>query len=263
MLPVSAFPVQAAESLRGVLFDLDDTLLDAGRLTVQALTSLYRLHDAGLILVGVTGRPASWGQVLARQWPVSGMVTENGIIVLAKQGRRIVVIDRASAAERAERAQRLALLVAELRERFRELVPSDDVSGRLADFSFDIAESVQVDAAVVRAAAQLARERGARVVQSSIQLHVSFDGDDKASGAIRFLRLLHGVDATAARHRFAFIGDSENDAPCFAAFEHSFGVANLRGRPSLLPRYRASQPTAAGFAEITAALLAGRLRANP
>ena len=132
------------------------------------------------------------------------------------------------------------------------------MGSRLADYTFDIAESRQVDAAVVQAAMDLARERGARVVRSSIHLHLSFDGDDKASGVLRFLRLVHGVDSTAARHRFAFIGDSENDAPCFGAFEHTFGVANLRGRPSLLPGYRASQPMGAGFAEIAQVILAGR-----
>lgn len=258
MKPASQFPAAAARRLAGVLFDLDDTLLDRGRLSVAALTSLYRLSEAGLILVGVTGRPAGWGQVLARQWPVSGMVTENGIIALVQRNHRVQVLDRASSEQRAARRQRLGELVAELCARFPELEPSDDVAGRIADFSFDIAESRQLEASVVHAATELARERGARVVRSSIQLHLSFDGDDKASGALRFLQLVHGVDATRARQRFAFIGDSENDAPCFAAFEHSFGVANLQGRPSVLPAYRASQPMGAGFAEITGVLLDGR-----
>ena len=258
MKPASQFAAAAARRLAGVLFDLDDTLLDHGRLTVAALTSLYQLAEAGLILVGVTGRPAGWGQVLARQWPVSGMVTENGIIALVQRGQRVELLDRASPEQRTARRAQLGELVRELRSRFPELEPSDDVAGRVADFSFDIAESRQVDPSVVLAATELARERGARVVRSSIQLHLSFDGDDKASGALRFLHTVHGVDATLARQRFAFIGDSENDAPCFGAFEHTFGVANLQGRPSLLPAYRASQPMGAGFAEITQVLLEGR-----
>lgn len=258
MKPVSAFPAESARALSGVLFDLDDTLLEGGRLTLGALTSLYRLRDAGLLLVGVTGRPASWGQVLVRQWPVSGMLTENGSIGLVREDNRIRVIDREGGEERARRRLRLAELVGELCASFPELIASDDVAGRLADYSFDIAESTTLDPATVRSVAELARERGARVVRSSIQLHVSFESDDKASGAVRFLKLLHGVDPTAARFRFAFIGDSENDGSCFAAFEHSFGVANLSGRMSLLPRYRASRPSALGFAEITSALLDAR-----
>ena len=241
-----------------MLFDLDDTVLDHGRLSMPALGALYALAESGLLLVGVTGRPASWGQVLVRQWPVAGMLTENGSIGLVQRQSRVEVLDRASPVERLERRRRLAELTAELRARFSELEPSDDVSGRLADYSFDIAESRQVAPEVVRAASEFARERGARVVQSSIQLHVSYEGDDKASGALHFLGTEHGMDATAARYRFAFIGDSENDAPGFAAFEHSFGVANLRGRPSMLPRYRASRAMGAGFAEIASVLLAAR-----
>jgi HAD superfamily hydrolase (TIGR01484 family) len=240
-----------------VCFDLDDTLLDDGRLLVGALDALYRLEAAGLILVGATGRPASWGQVLARQWPVAGMVTENGIITLVKRHGRIEALDRITPSERRERRERLEELVAEVRERF-QLEPADDVMGRVADYSFDIGESKVADPTIVRAATDFARERGAHVVQSSIQLHLSFDAADKASGVVRFLRLVHEIDATAATFRFAFIGDSENDASCFAAFHHSFGVANLRGRPSLWPRYRASSPKSAGFIEITDALLAAR-----
>jgi HAD superfamily hydrolase (TIGR01484 family) len=241
-----------------VCFDLDDTLLDDGQLTVGALDALYRLSRAGLILIGATGRPAAWGQALTRQWPVAGMVTENGIVALVKNDGRIQVLDRASPHERAARRQTLMALVTEMQAAFPDLHPSDDVMGRLADYSFDIAESRVVKSETVRAAADFARERGATVVQSSIQLHVSYDADDKASGVVRLLRLVHGIDATAATYRFAFIGDSENDAPCFGAFEHSFGVANLRGRPSLTPRYLSRAPMGAGFAEIAEGLLAAR-----
>ena len=111
---------------------------------------------------------------------------------------------------------------------------------------------------MVHAASELARERGARVVRSSIHLHVAYDGDDKASGVLRFLREQHGADATAARQRFAFIGDSENDAPCFGAFEHTFGVANLRGRPTVGPRWLTQAERGAGFAEAARALIAAR-----
>jgi HAD superfamily hydrolase (TIGR01484 family) len=251
-----------AGRLLGVCFDLDDTLLDAGRLSVGALDALYRLADDGLILVGATGRPAAWGQVLTRQWPVSGIVTENGIIALMKRDGRIETLDRATPSERRERRQRLAGLVELMRQTLPELQPSDDVMGRAADFSFDIAESTITDEKTVRAATDLALAHGARVVRSSIQLHVSYDADDKASGVVRFLRLAHEIDPTAATFRFAFIGDSENDASCFAAFHHSFGVNNLSGRPSLWPRYRASAAKSAGFIEITNAILSARDRAR-
>ena len=72
MRPLSALGAEEARGLRGLLFDLDDTLLSHGLLTRAAYDALWDLHDAGLRLVAVTGRPCAWGEVLARQWPVEG-----------------------------------------------------------------------------------------------------------------------------------------------------------------------------------------------
>jgi len=70
-----------------------------------------------------------------------------------------------------------------------------------------------------------------------------------------------GEDATAARWRYAFVGDSANDAAAFAAFGTTFGVANvgshLRGL-TVPPRYLAEAPMGLGFAQIAARLAALR-----
>ena len=58
MLTLSAFGQDTARSLRAVLTDIDDTLTDDGRLPAVAYAALENLHDAGLIVVPVTGRPA-------------------------------------------------------------------------------------------------------------------------------------------------------------------------------------------------------------
>ena len=68
-------------------------------------------------------------------------------------------------------------------------------------------------------------------------------------------------DPGAAVHRWAFAGDSTNDAACFAAFRTTFGVANVRAfvrRMSMPPRWIASAERGEGFAEIARALLAAR-----
>ena len=69
------------------------------------------------------------------------------------------------------------------------------------------------------------------------------------------------MDEGAAVARFAFAGDSGNDAPCFAAMHTTFGVANVRASlPHLRvpPRYVASLPMGAGFAEIVSEVLRKR-----
>jgi hypothetical protein len=53
-------------------------LTDHGRLPAASYDAMERLRAAGLIVIPVTGRPAGWCDLIARQWPVDGVVGENG-----------------------------------------------------------------------------------------------------------------------------------------------------------------------------------------
>ncbi|MBK7585750.1 MAG: HAD hydrolase family protein [Myxococcales bacterium] len=244
-----------ARSLDGLLFDLDDTLLDHGRLSLEAYTSLFRLRESGLELIAATGRPAGWGEVIARQWPIAGVVSENGAVSLYRKADVLCRLDAVDEAERQRRRKRVAVVVAKIREAFPKLQPADDVAARVSDFTFDIGENTQAAPELVRAAAALARQAGARTQTSSVHLHITFDADDKATGSVRLIRLLFGTDPTLARWRYAFIGDSENDSTCFAAFRTSLTVKNFRGRPTVTPRYQTLGVGGAGFAEAAAHLV--------
>lgn len=261
MKPVDELTTAEAQSLTGLLFDLDDTLLDEGELSEQAYSSLFRLRESGLVLIAVTGRPASWGELIARQWPVAGVVTENGPIGWIKREGRVERFDGVSRAVREARRSELDALVQRIREHVPELEPADDVGGRITDFTFDIGEHRRAPEELIERAIALGRAAHATTFRSSVHLHFGFDRDDKASGVLRFLRTQMGVDATLARRKFAFIGDSENDAPCFAAFHTTIGVSNLRGRPSLMPRFITRAPRGAGFAEAAEKLV--QLRRSP
>lgn len=257
MKPLARLERSEALALDGLLFDLDDTLLDHGRLTERAYAALFRLREAGLKLHIVTGRPLGWVRLLARLFPVDGGVAENGGALVGPGGALLPTVPDDV---RAERTARLAELVREVRTTFPELVPPDDVGERLTDFTFDVGERRKVSVELTERVTAFARERGATVHVSSVHLHVGYDAVDKASGAVCLLELLHGTDATRALTRHAFIGDSENDAACFGAFRTTVGVANLRGRPSLVPRFLTKGPRGEGFAELARVL--GALRAS-
>jgi len=208
--PLFALPAEEARRLHGLLFDLDDTLLSHGLLTRVAYGALWDLHDAGMKLVAVTGRPSGWGEVMVRQWPIAGCVTENGAIHLVREGRGVTRWDACDELERRSRA---------------------------------------------------IEEAGARWTRSSVHLHATYDKDDKASGTLRFLAQQLGEEAGAAVTRFAFVGDSGNDAACFAAFRTTFGVANVRAALRHLtvpPRYVADRSMGEGFAEVAAEILRKR-----
>jgi HAD superfamily hydrolase (TIGR01484 family) len=266
--PLAALGAEGARRLAGIVFDLDDTLLDHGELTEAAYGALFRLREAGLRLIACTGRPAGWGEVLARQWPVDAVVAENGAIALVAEasphGRQVTVIDPLPEAERRAVRAHLLELAAELVARFPEAALADDNDARRTDVTLDIGEHRRVGAAEVRAIRAIAQAKAVRTMVSSIHLHLTIEADDKASGTLRLLGARFGEDATAARWRYAFVGDSANDAAAFAAFPLSFGVANvLRHTHGLTvpPRYLAPAPMGQGFAAIVSHLAALRASA--
>jgi HAD superfamily hydrolase (TIGR01484 family) len=254
MKDIATLPVDEAKRLSALLFDLDDTLLDHGRLGEAAYSALFRLAEAGFALVAVTGRPSGWGEVIARQWPVQGVVAENGAIACALVDERLTVLDFAGT-ERARRREQLDAIVRDVQARFPALRPADDVIARRSDFTFDIGEHERVAREQVEEVRAYARSRGARTVASSVHLHLTLDGYDKASGAVRFLRESLGWDPTESAWRAAFIGDSENDEACFNAFRTTIAVANFTGRPTRSPRYVTRAQRGTGFAEAARTLI--------
>jgi len=261
MRPLVELGAERARRLTGLVFDLDGTLLTGGVLSAEAYRALWALRDSGLKLVVCTGRPAGWGEVLARQWPVELVVTENGAVAFRAAGGRLRRIDRLGATERKQRRERLDEIARRARQQFAELLPADDNAGRCSDVTFDIGEHQQVATDVIVAARRWAAEAGARSHLSSVHLHLTLDADDKASGTFYALAAALGEDCTAARERYAFVGDSGNDAACFAAFSLTFGVAGVRAHlaaMSVPPRFVSRAAAGAGFVEIATRLVALR-----
>ena len=132
--------------------------------------------------------------------------------------------------------------------------------GRFTDVTWDIGERQRLPDDRIELLAATVRGAGARVFRSSVHLHATFDGADKATGVLAFLGTL-GVDPATARRLYGFVGDSGNDAAAFAAFETTFAVANVARHLSsftIPPRYVTRAAMGEGFAELAAALVAGR-----
>jgi len=261
MRPLACLEREEAQRIEGLFFDLDDTVLSHGVLTREAFDALWSLHAAGLRLVAVTGRPSGWGEVIARQWPIDGAVTENGAVHVVRDGKGVALLFDGSPEEVAARHALLADLVVHVKQSLPHVMLSDDAHARRADVAWDIGERVTLAASDVDALARIVVDAGARTTRSTVHLHATFERDDKASGAVRFANARFGTDAAVTLGRWAFAGDSANDAACFSAFATTFGVANVRAyvsRLSVPPRYVAEAERGAGFAEIARTLLALR-----
>lgn len=261
MRAVAEFPRKARRQVRAVLTDIDDTLTEEGRLPPIAYSAMARLKAAGLAVVPVTGRPAGWCDLIARQWPVDGVVGENGAFYFRYDDARRVMIRRyAKSTEERQQDQRK---LDAIREAVLAEVPgaavAADQSYREADLAIDFCEDVP----------PLAQESVARIVSiferfgatakvSSIHVNGWFGTYDKLTTSCRFLREELDLDADAAAETIVFVGDSPNDAPMFGFFPNAVGVANvLRFEDALsaAPRWVTSQPSARGFAELADLLL--------
>ena len=261
MKPLASLSQETAQGLVGLLFDLDDTFLTHGVLERDAYDALWSLHAAGMKLVAVTGRPSGWAEVFVRQWPIDGAVTENGAVHVVREGKGVAIAFDGTQSEVATRRAALDRLVGIVERELPHVTLADDVHARRSDVTWDIGERVRLPIEDVQRLATIVVREGARTTRSSVHLHASFERDDKASGVIRFLRERFSEDVGRALHRYAFVGDSANDAACFSAFQTTFGVANVRAfvrTLSVPPRYVATAERGAGFAEIARTLLALR-----
>jgi HAD superfamily hydrolase (TIGR01484 family) len=250
-----------AGPIRGLFCDIDDTLTTDGRLTADAYRALERVHDAGLAVVPITGRPAGWCDHIARMWPVAAVVGENGAFWFAydRAARRLEKRFRDDAASRAQNRARLAAV----RDRILAAVPgaaaASDQGYREADLAIDYCEDVPpLGADAVERIVAIMREAGMTAKVSSIHVNGWFGEYDKLGMTRTLVRERFGADLDARRAEYVFVGDSPNDAPLFAYFPHSVGVANVRrfaGRIDAWPAYVTRAAAGAGFAEVADRLL--------
>jgi HAD superfamily hydrolase (TIGR01484 family) len=264
MRPLAEFPRDARRAVRYVLTDIDDTLTDKGRLGAAAYAALERMSAAGLVVVVVTGRPAGWCDMIARQWPVSAVVGENGACAMrfdAGRGRMERRFWRDAATRAGDRARLDALGQRILREVPGTALASDQPY-READLAIDYCEDVPaLDAKAVERILALFRAEGATAKVSSIHVNGWFGDCDKLAMTKRYFADVLGLDLDTAREHAVFAGDSPNDEPMFAYFPNAVGVANVRRFLPVMrhqPRWVTAAEGGAGFAELAAALLDAR-----
>lgn len=264
--PLVALSVDEARCLQGLIFDLDDTLLDHGALTEAAYSALFRMRKVGLRLVACTGRPAGWSDVLLRQWPIDAAVAENGAVALVKVPNENGVsrIERLFPTNiettRAERDELLGIARSFI-DRFPDAAFADDNAARWTDVAIDIGEHRKVGAETIAIMRAEAKAQGVSTFVSSVHLHLSFNASDKASGTLRLLETRFGESRELACIQNAFVGDSGNDASAFSAFQTTIGVANVMKYLSSLPdppKFITEKLMGSGFAELASRLVALR-----
>ncbi len=249
MKPFSRIPYDDARNIRFILFDIDDTVTNGGKLTDEAYGAMWNLHRAGYALVPVTGRPAGWCDLIVRQWPVQAVICENGAFTLWRDGENAIRTlvhpnaekDPAPALERLKRAVFDAVPDARL---------ARDQFCRAYDVAFDFAEDApRLPDATVAAIMRICREQGAVCKLSSIHVNAWYGTYDKLSMAKLYFDSIALADDM--KTRVLFFGDSPNDEPMFSFFPNACGVENVldfADRMHCLPTYITQGRGGRGFA---------------
>lgn len=262
MKPIENMQADVRRGVRYLLTDIDDTLTSEGRLPAEAYKALEDLRTAGLKVVPITGRPAGWCDHIARMWPVDGVVGENGAFYFRydEAARRMHRRYFKDAPQRQADAARLKELERRILAEVPGVAVSADQSYREADLAIDFCEDVPaLPMEAARRVKELFEQAGAQAKISSIHVNGWFGEYDKLSMTRLFFREVFGQELDAIRESVVFAGDSPNDAPMFAYFPNSVGVANvmdfgdeLEAAPAWVTRARGGE----GFAELAATLLA-------
>jgi hypothetical protein len=248
--------------IRGLLFDIDETLTTEGKLTAEAYAAMEHLKRAGKLVVPITGRPAGWCDHIARLWPVDAVVGENGAFYFCfSQGKLHKKFQDANHV-RALNRNRLAAIGARILEQVPGCAFASDQPYRETDLAIDYCEDVPpLSLATAGRIAALMRAAGLNAKISSIHVNGWFGGYDKLAMTKQLFAEFFKCGPGILQQEFAFAGDSPNDAPMFSFFDSSVGVANVArfaGQIETPPKYVTRGVAGAGFAELAAHLLGDR-----
>lgn len=251
MLPIDSITRETAKKISYVLMDIDDTITLDGKLPAEAYSALWQLHDAGFHVIPITGRPAGWCDLIARQWPVTAVVGENGALVFWEDGGKVERLYHENAVPNDHET------LQKIQNRILQEIPgshmASDQFARMFDLAFDFHEEkpiLSLDDAL--AMQQIAEQEGAVAKISSIHVNVWMGRYTKLSMAKTFLQQHFAYDDACQRDTVIFFGDSPNDEPMFSHFPQSVGVANIAEYRHLmehLPTYITHGEGGYGFAE--------------
>lgn len=253
MLPLQEFSAEQAAGVQYVLSDIDDTMTDEGLLPARSYDAMWRLHEAGFQVIPVTGRPAGWCDLIARQWPVAGVVGENGAFVFYMDGKHLKQIYHPQV-----NRERMQGELARIKERVFTEVPgtreAKDQFARMFDLAIDFCEEPPYlgleEASKIK---QICESFGAHAKVSSIHVNTWFGDYDKLSMTKLFFQQHFAIDLDQDNTIAVFSGDSPNDEPMFGYFRNSVAVANFASfadQVQSLPRYITNGERGYGFAEL-------------
>src|SRR5438552_3703583 len=198
----------------------------------------------------------------ARMGPVDAVVGENGAFYFFYAGGRLQRRFQDDAETRRKKRARLDAIAHRILAAVPGCALAADQNYRETDLAIDYCEDIPpLPLEAAERIASLMRAAGLNAKISSIHVNGWFGEYDKLAMSRVLFTERFGMDLAESRREIVFAGDSPNDAPMFAFFSHSVGVANVRRFEDLLadkPKYVTRATAGAGFAELAEHLLQER-----
>ena len=261
MKPLDQIPDNLRQSLRGIFSDIDDTITTNGMLSAEAYSAIENISERGIEFIPITGRPAGWCDMIARFWPVKGVIGENGAFFFSYDHKKKKMIRRyiQSKKERSEGLKKLEIIKQKVLKKVAGCAVSSDQFSRISDLAIDFCEDVpELPIEAVKKIKEIFVESGATAKISSIHVNGWFGDYNKLEMTKIFTKEILDIDLDLNKEEFVFCGDSPNDEPLFQYFPNSCGVANVKDFKSEmlhLPTYVSNLKGGKGFVEICKKLL--------
>lgn len=228
---LSKAPTAELSSIKAICFDIDDTFSSEGKILSSTYESLWKLKDAGYLLVPVTGRPAGWCDHIVRFWPVDAVVGENGAFVFYMDKGKRQRYDVLSANEVSNAKRSLKDLATIIKSKIPKARWASDQAYREFDLAIDFCEDVDAwEPSEIEGLVKICRDHGAIAKVSSIHVNTWYGIYDKQTTFDRWMSDLGEsyLGCKLDKSEWIYIGDSPNDEPAFEYFPKSVGVANLK-----------------------------------
>lgn len=244
------------QNIKYILCDIDDTLTLDGKLITEAYDSLWRLTKAGFKVVPITGRPAGWCEMIARFWPVDGVVGENGAFFFYYDQNKMLRKYSQTEETRKQNSKKLSIIQNEILTNIPGTAVASDQFCRSVDLAIDFCEDVPaLPESEIKKIVQIFKKHGAEAKVSSIHVNGWFGQHDKLTTTLDFLKDRYKLtDSSKIKDEVVFIGDSPNDEPMFEYFPQSVGVKNIEkflNQITFKPKYICNFEGGLGFSEMT------------
>jgi len=267
MLDFSEISSKIANKIEVIFCDIDDTLSYDGKILPETYSSLWDLYKNNIKIVPITGRCAGWVDHIARFWPVSGVIGENGALYMyMDKNNRLKKRYYLENPQVQDSKKKLELIKNEVLTQFPTCKVASDQPYREFDLAIDFCEDVPaLPIEDVQEIVKIYEKYGAKAKISSIHVNGWFGDFNKLKMTKIFAKEVLGLSLKDELDTVLFIGDSPNDQSMFEFFPISVGVANITKFTDIIshpPRYITKLESGLGFAEMVRVLLSKRTKVD-